>query len=125
MIVYCCADLIFATKISSTAQVLGIVSRPVRNANMLANRLDQVDDGKPCDAVDALLLDLEAGDHTLDMIDQARKHDPNLPVIVFAPHVQVDRLEQARQRGATSVLPRGAFTAQLPDLLATLAKTSG
>ena len=120
MIVYCCSDLIFATKVRSTAEALGVVSRPVRNAEMLASRLNQVDDGKANQPVAAVFLDLEAGDHVLDMIGQAKQHNAALPVVVFASHVLIDLLHQARQRGADRVLTKGAFSGGLPDLIASV-----
>lgn len=125
MILYAAADLIFATKIRSTAQSLGVITRPVRNTDMLQARLDRVDDGKPNNAPTALLLDLDLGDTALSLLDLARQHTSErgqpLPVIAFGAHVAVDLLEAARQRGADAVMPRGAFTAQLPDLLQRLA----
>jgi CheY-like chemotaxis protein len=121
MIVYCCADLIFATKVRSTADSLGIVTRPVRDAPMLQKRLDRVDDGKPNEAVTALLIDLDTGDAGLALIEQAKRHDATLPVIAFGAHVAVEILEAARQRGADEVMPRGSFTRNLPQLLESLA----
>lgn len=120
MIVYCCADLIFATKIRSTADALGIVTRPVRNEAMLQARLDRVDDGKPNEPVTALLLDLDTGEDGLKLLDQARRHAPNLTVIAFGAHVATELLDAAQQRGADQVMPRGAFTARLPQLLQSL-----
>ncbi|MEX1015362.1 MAG: hypothetical protein WDZ31_01350 [Phycisphaeraceae bacterium] len=120
MIVYCCADLIFATRIRATAEALGLVTRPVRDAEMLRKRLEQVDDGtpgRPNDPVTALMLDLDAGEPALPLIKQTKQHDPTIPVIAFGPHVAVDLLDAAKQQGADVVLPRGAFTARLPDLL--------
>lgn len=117
MIVYCCADLIFATRIRATAEGLGLTTRPVRNAEMLDNRLQQVDDGKPNAPVTALLLDLDTGEPGLALIEQAKRHDPTLPVIAFGAHVATDLLAAARERGADAVMPRGAFTAKLPAIL--------
>ena len=62
MIVYCCADLIFSTKVASTCEALGVVSRPARDVGMLRKRLDRVEDGKANGAVAAVMVDLEAGD---------------------------------------------------------------
>jgi hypothetical protein len=39
------------------------------------------------------------------------------PVLAFGPHVEADALAAARRDGAM-VLPRGAFLARLPELLA-------
>lgn len=126
MIVYCCTDLLFATKVRSTAEALDVVSRPVRNAEMLQKRLDRVDDGKPNDAVRALFIDLEApveGGDVMDLIRMAkapRSEGESSPVevIAFASHVAVELLQAAPKAGANGVFTRGAFTQQLPELLA-------
>lgn len=121
MIVYHCADLIFATKVRSTAESLDIVTRPVRDADRLRNRLDQVDDGKANDPVTGVIIDLETGQTGLDMIEQVKQHDAAVPIVAFGPHVEVEALAAAEQRGADVVMPRGAFNAQLPAILKQLA----
>jgi len=122
MIVYCCHDLIFATKIHSTAQALGLVCRPARDASALRKRLDRVDDGKANDEVLAVIVDMTIGDAASELIRTAKEHAPGLAVVAFAPHVEVQQLEEARQSGADRVMPRGAFSAQLPDLLSELSR---
>lgn len=117
MIVYCCHDLIFATKIHGTAEALGLICRPARDAQALLNRLNRVDDGKPNDAVSAVIIDLTIGEAALELIDLVKQHDPGLHVTAFAPHVEVQWLEEAEKRGTDQVMPRGAFSAQLPDIL--------
>ena len=124
MIVYCCADLIFATKIRSTCESLGVASRPARNREMLQNRLDQLDDGKPNDKVSLVLIDLELGEPALELIAAARSHDANLPVIAWGPHVAVDLLTAARDAGASQVMARGSFTAQLPQIVQAYANSA-
>ncbi|MEM9021262.1 MAG: hypothetical protein AAGC44_11905 [Planctomycetota bacterium] len=117
MIVYCCADLIFATKVRSTCEALGVVSRPARNAEMLQKRLDRIDDGKPNDAVSLILVDLEIGEDALSLIELAKVHGQAPPVIAWGPHVATRLLELAGQKGADQVMARGAFTAQLPQIV--------
>ena len=117
MIVYCCADLIFATKVRSTCDALGAVSRPARNPEMLQRRLDRVEDGKPNDAVTLLLVDLDIGASALELIQQARAHDAELKIIAWGPHVAVDLLNAAGQAGASQVLTRGSFTTKLPEII--------
>jgi hypothetical protein len=117
MIVYCCADLIFATKIRSTCEALGVVSRPARNAEMLQNRLDRVDDGKANDAVAAVLIDLELGEAALPLIVQVKQSDNPPPVVAWGPHVAVDLLKRAGESGADHVMARGSFTSQLPQII--------
>ena len=119
MIVYCCADLIFATKVSSTCDALGAVSRPARNVEMLQKRLDRVDDGKANDAVALLLIDLDMGEPALELLQQARAHNAALPIITWGPHVAVDLLKAAGEAGASEVMTRGSFTAKLPEIIST------
>ncbi|MEM9416260.1 MAG: hypothetical protein AAGA29_12405 [Planctomycetota bacterium] len=117
MIIYCCADLIFATKIQSTCDALGLTARPARNEAMLQKRLDRVDDGKPNDAVSAVLIDLDKGEDALPLISQCKAHASPPMVITWGPHVLVDLLKRAKQAGADEVMTRGNFTANLPALL--------
>ncbi len=120
MIVYCCPDLLFSTKIRSTAEALGVGSRPVRDLAMLDNRLNQVDDGKANEPVQALIIDLDTGADGLAMIAHARKAQAALPVLAYGSHVEVDMLAKAREAGAEPVMTRGQFTRMLPDLLTQL-----
>lgn len=124
MIIYCCHDLIFATKIHSTAEALGLVCRPARDAAALANRLDRVDDGKANETVTGVVVDLTIGDAALGLIELAKGHASAPTVIAFAPHVETQRLAEAERCGADRVMPRGAFSAQLPDLLCGIAQQS-
>lgn len=117
MIVYSCADLIFATKVRSTCDALGAVSRPARNPEMLQKRLDRVEDGKPNDAVSLVLIDLDIGEPALALIQTARAHRADLPIIAWGPHVAVGLLQRAGEAGASQVMARGAFTAQLPKII--------
>ncbi len=124
MIVYCCADLIFATKVRATCDALAVVSRPARNPEMLKNRLDRVDDGKPNDAVSLVLIDLDLGEPALELIATARSHDASLPIIAWGPHVAVDLLNAASAAGASQVMTRGSFTAKLPQIVEHFKPTS-
>lgn len=117
MIVYCCSDLIFATKVQSTADALQTPARPVRSAAMLEARLAQVDDGKANEAVSCLMVDLDTAEMGLAMIEQAKAHDAAVKVIAFGSHVAVEMLQAARDRGADLVLPRSQFTMNLPELV--------
>lgn len=122
MIVYCCSDLIFATKIAVTARAAGIPTRPARDADALANRLQCVDDGRANDPVTGVVVDLDHDD-ALTLITVAKSFDAALTVIAFGSHVAVDRLEAARKGGADTVLPRSRFSAELPQWLDRLDQT--
>lgn len=116
MIIYCCSDLLFATRIRSTAEAIGIGSRPTRDVTTLQARLDQVDDGKLNEPVKALIVDLDAPE-ALNVIAHAKAHANPPHVLAFGSHVMTDLLQQARDRGADFVMTRGAFTSNLPDIL--------
>jgi len=120
MIVYCCSDLIFATKIHSTADAVGVVCRPARDEAALQARLECVDDGKAHDPVDAVIVDLTMGEPGLNLIRVAKVHEAKPQVVAFAPHVEVRMLQAAEELGADQVMPRGAFASQLPQLLRAL-----
>ena len=117
MIVYSCHDLVFATKIRSTAESLQLPNRPARGSQALADRLKQVDDGKLNEPVTAVLIDLDLADAALELVEQVKTHDRDLPVIVFGSHVETQLLDAAKQRGADFVMPRSSFTANLPAIL--------
>ncbi len=117
MIVYACADLIFATKVRSTAESLGVATRPTRDVEALRKRLDQVADGKLNEAVTGVLVDMDLGEAGIELIRLAATHAKKPPIVAFGAHVAVELLQAARGAGADYVMPRGQFTATLPDLL--------
>ena len=104
-------DLIFETKITSTARALGIGATVVRSVNELATLLNQ-------STIRLLIVDLNtAGPAAFDAIRSAKKH-PGNRVLAFVSHVDADLAALATLAGADEVLPRSRFTAQLPALLA-------
>ncbi len=118
MILYLSADLLWGTRIKGTAEALGIGARPVRSLEMLEARLAD-------SPVHALVVDLEALDVGLALIHRLRGSratptERGIKVLAFGPHVEVEAFEQAREAGADKVLPRGAFSARLPEWLAAL-----
>jgi DNA-binding NarL/FixJ family response regulator len=115
--VYCTTDLIFATRIRSTAESLGVPARPARDTAALDNRLRRVDDGKANDPVTGVMVDLEMGEAGLGLIEQVKAFDGGIPVVAFGSHVATELLQAARRRGADFVMPRSQFTMLLPDLL--------
>ncbi len=119
MVIYCCPDLIFATRIRSTAEALGVVSRPARDEQALQNRLNQVPDGRANNPVTGVLVDMDLPD-AIERIRQVKQHDPAIPVIAYGSHVAVERLAAAREAGADKVMSRGQFTVELPTLLQSL-----
>jgi hypothetical protein len=119
MILYCCTDLIFATKIRSTAESLNVPTRGIQSDDDLTPfadaSADEPAEGETC--VTAIMIDLELGDAAMQLIDHARATLPNAQLIAFGSHVAKSVLDQAKARGAHQVLPRSAFTDRLPELL--------
>jgi hypothetical protein len=121
MILFCAADLLWASKIKGTADALGIPCRPVRNLEMLEARLGD-------SPVRALIVDLEsdAGHELIKRVRAGAKSDSerSIRVVAFGPHVEVDRLAQAKADGADVTMPRGAFARRLPAILTELKQST-
>lgn len=118
MILFICADLLWATRIKSTAESVGVAARPVRTLEMLEARLAD-------SPVHALVVDLEAGDTGIGLIERLRGEGASdderaITVLAFGPHVMTDLFERARASGADRVVARGGFAAQLPQILKAL-----
>jgi hypothetical protein len=115
MILYLAADLIWGTKIKGTAESLGLQARPARSLEMLEARLAD-------SPVAAIVLDLEKPEEALAMIGRLRgasasDSERSIRIVCWAPHVETERMEQARQAGADQVMARGAFDHNLPRIL--------
>ncbi len=104
-------DLIFATKIASTARSLGVEVANVRTLDQLTERLS-------CNHDALVLIDLEAPDldpiHAIELCKQS-EHQPR--TIAFGSHVRTDLLGAARRAGADEVLARSGFVGRLPSML--------
>ncbi len=116
MIVYRAADMMFASRIDTTADAAGVPRKSAHNVEKLQALLDHGDAGE---RVTAVFIDLDAGDDVLDQIRMAVAHDSRPTVIAFGSHVATKVLEAASNAGADQVMARSAFVSQLPDLLET------
>lgn len=115
MIAYFATDLLWATRIKSTAEDLGIPARPVRDITMLDARLGD-------SPVRGLIVDLDNPEMALPMIRRVREWEAHadrspLRVVAFGPHVESAALGEARRCGADSVLTRGAFHSGLAEII--------
>jgi len=121
VILYCAADLIWATRIKRTGEAIGIECRPVKTVEKLEARLAE---GEPA----ALIVDLEA-ETSLELIGALRAFEEGTArrtrVLAFGPHIRKDLLQLARDQGADDVLPRGALDRELGEVLMHLAGRSG
>jgi PleD family two-component response regulator len=106
-------DLMFTSKIKTTANQLGVSVAFARSSQ-------------------AALADMRKTPPSLVILDlNSARVDPlgtiasmkadaalaGIPTVGFASHVQVDVIEAARKAGVGEVLARSAFTQQLPDIL--------
>ena len=106
-------DLMFSSKIKTTANQLGV---PVTFARSTEAALGEMRKNAPT----LVILDLNNARTNPLGIVAAMKQDPSLasiPTVGYASHVQVDVINAARQAGVGEVLPRSAFTMQLADIL--------
>jgi len=105
------SDLMFSSKITATANSIGASVAIVRTLEQLENELTS----NPATTV---MIDLEAiAADPIQAIACCLLAQPKPRIIAFGPHVNVDLLTKASDAGADDVMPRGAFTANLQQLL--------
>lgn len=103
--VFLSGDLIFASRVRGAAE---------------ANDLEFHFGGSLPDGesnIRFVIVDLATRSGAVDgLMDACAKRCPNAKVIAFGPHVQVARLEKARDAGIPTVLTRGQFDRSLSTL---------
>jgi CheY-like chemotaxis protein len=113
-------DLLFSSKIKTTATQLGLTVAFARSADAA---LASMREKRPS----VVIFDLDNPRTNPLGIVEAMKQDVGLssiPTVGFASHVRTDVIAAARQSGVATVLPRSAFTAQLADILKQSADTT-
>ena len=110
------SDLLFTSKISETARLLGISVGFAGSREALFRKASQVPR--------LIILDLNL--KPLDPLALIRdlKGNPDLaevPVTAFVNHECADLIEGARRAGCDEVLTRGAFSSGLPKILGAVA----
>jgi CheY-like chemotaxis protein len=108
-------DLFFATKIQETARKLNVKVEFVKTDKELAERMEQNGDEKPS----LIIFDLNnANAKPLTLIPKLKaKLKKGTSIIGFLSHVQGDLKQKAHEVGCDMVLPRSAFSQNLPQLL--------
>lgn len=118
------SDLFFAVKVAETLKHAGYTTRTARRTEDFAAALTEY---RPAVAL------VNAGTRGVNWrvaIERARSE--GVPVVVYAPHVDVETHEAARAAGATSVIANSKLAADLPGVVAralrrgnTTAETTG
>ena len=103
-------DLIFETKIRSTARALGIDITVVRSVAAF--------DAEPGGIRPSLLI-VDLNTAGVDAVAAGNVLTPRPYVVAFVSHVDQDLAKQAAEAGADQVMPRSRFTAELPRILQT------
>jgi PleD family two-component response regulator len=106
-------DLMFSSKIKTTAGQLGVAVTFARSAETAIAEMRK-------SAPSLVILDLNNARTNPLGIVASMKEDPALaaiPTVGYASHVQTDVINAARQAGVGEVLARSAFTIQLADIL--------
>jgi CheY-like chemotaxis protein len=107
-------DLFFQAKIQETARKLNVKVEFVKSEGELTERLKQNGEEKPS----LIIFDLNSNSvKPLSLIPKLKSKLKKTSVIGFLSHVQGDLKQKAHEVGCDMVLPRSAFSQNLPQLL--------
>ena len=105
-VLFLSGDLVFASRVRAAATEAGLEFR-------LAANLPEACDGQ----VRFVVLDLSTRSSLAEsLVGRSAELCPNAKLIAYGPHVQVGRLETARQSGIGQVMTRGQFDRVLSSL---------
>lgn len=112
------SDMIFATRITATAESVGASCAIVKSPGTLQKALESENPR-------TVLVDMNCdGISPEEAIRTVKSHCPSARVVAFFSHVQTELMEQARAAGADDVWPRSVFVQRLPELLASSGRPS-
>ena len=110
-------DLIFTSKVTGTARMLGRqVPDDAPATPTAAPRKAMIEQWKPL----AVFVDLAAGDSSSEpeaLLAYRRRRPRHGACIAFGSHVDTASLAAASAAGCDPVLPRSKFSAELPELI--------
>jgi CheY-like chemotaxis protein len=107
-------DLFFQAKIQETARKLNVKVEFVKAEHDLTDRIKQNGEEKPS----LIIFDLNSSTvKPLTLIPKLKTKLKKTSVIGFLSHVQGDLKQKAHDVGCDMVLPRSAFSQNLPQLL--------
>lgn len=105
------SDLIFKTKVDSTARSIGAEASVVASIEELRGVLS----AKP---VSLVVVDMQLpGEEATETIAAAAGHTPRPRIVAFHSHVQTELADAAKRAGADEVIPRSAFSSGLAAIL--------
>jgi|SRR5438132_8407567 len=108
-----CDDMIFTSRITGTAQALGLKMKPARS--MAALQALITGHWPNCIIVDLANPSLDL----VELLGFLKESGTNVPqVIAYGSHVDTATLKAAREAGCDVVLPRSKFVEDLPKALA-------
>jgi CheY-like chemotaxis protein len=106
-------DLMFRSKISTTAKAVGATIAAATTADAAVARARELNPS-------LVILDLDSARAQPFEVLRRFAEEPDLvgiPTLGFVSHVHADVIRQARALGIGEVLARSAFVAALPDIL--------
>jgi CheY-like chemotaxis protein len=107
-------DLFFMAKIQETARKLNVKVEFIKTEKDLLEHIKQNGDEKPS----LIIFDMNnAGAKPLTLIPKLKSKLKKTSIIGFLSHVQGDLKQKAHEAGCDMVLPRSAFSQNLPQLL--------
>ncbi|OYW16947.1 MAG: hypothetical protein B7Z55_13510 [Planctomycetales bacterium 12-60-4] len=116
MIVLVTRDLFFGSKVTGTAQALGLQATTCASLERLRELLAP-------STVAGIILDLGSEVAPADVATLIPEGSA-ISLLAFGAHVDIQRLEAARAAGFHQVMPRSKFSGELPQLLRGLAQAA-
>jgi len=108
-------DLFFQMKVKETARQ---VDMPVTLASSVEEFSAALDE-----SLSLVVVDLAAeGVDSRALITQVKSRAPEVPIVAYAAHVDLDQIKRASEAGADHSMPRSKFSQQLPSILTSISK---
>lgn len=98
-------DLIFETKLRSTAKTLGVPLQVVRSAT------------GDLPVADLYIIDLNTAPEPIETIRRLRLARSTAKIVAYVSHVDEQLATAARAAGASETMPRSRFDRELPRIL--------
>ncbi len=113
------SDLMFGSKITGTAQAVGVDAATVSTIEALGTALDG-------GQVRLVMVDMSLpGDLAPAALRRCADHPSTPTTIAFYAHVQTDLKAAAAQAGADQIMTNGQFAQQLPQLITQYSAQTG